>query len=332
MQVVGIVSEIKHPAGVYIREGAADPKAVAEAYIKSLIKSDGGSNSVAVAAAIVGAATVSSYVVPMSALAAIARYMLSPDRKIVRVKELDNKQPVVGSVARGGIVIPSKSLDGQYGDFDSPILHGLFSGRNEFKTVMEAEGGNVDLTLLDQHVANDVYRHYLGAPFSTGLHLPHPKDPAVLIPVRDYASGLLREVHGEWVQTFEALGAKAIVIGDSTSFKASAKGSKNVAGVGTVGAEMRGSYGNENIEESTYASGTFDPARAMANRRWIRDYPEITSIVDGRIHGNQTSWRRAIRVNAEFGVSSKVLGVFSAQLAGGYQRSYDFYVEFHPKG
>lgn len=163
------------------------------------------------------------------------------------------------------------------------------------------------------------------------MHLPHPKDPTVLIPARNYAEDLLRDVRSEWIRTFEALGAKRIVIGDSTALKGKLGGSKNVAGVGNVGVEMQATYGTSAVDDSAYVDGTFDPERAMENRRWIRDFPDILNIVEGRVRGTQSSWRRTVAVNASFGVSIDALAVFKGTGGFEYERTYDFFVEFHPK-
>lgn len=325
MRVIGIVTELRHPPGLYMREGIAPTEEVAKAW-----QAAGQAGAVAAGGALVagiwGAVFLGPLVVTLAAFIPayqLAHRLLSKPPPLVRVE---------GGLGSGeatepkAIVMASRLLGGAYSDYDSPLFHGLFRSGTELRKVMEAEGGNVDLVIVDQATANATFKHSSGGLFSTGIYLPHPKDPSVLLAARNYEKDLVTELRSEWVQTFEALGAKEIVIGEVTKSKAKASGSKD-----GVAAEMRAAYGTESVDASTYLPGTWDPTRAVHGRRLLRDSPLIWSIVEGRIHGNQLTWRRTIQVDASFGVDVGVLKLWSVGLKIDYEQKFDFFVEFHPK-
>lgn len=104
-----------------------------------------------------------------------------------------------------------------------------------------------------------------------------------------------------------------------------------------VEAEFHARYGTKNVNTSTFEQGTFDSSRAVSGRRWLGDHPEINAIVEGRIAGKQASWRKTVQTNLAAGASVDVLVLAAPSVSGGsvqarYQRTWDFYVEFHPKG
>ncbi len=318
-----------------MREGLAPPDEVAAAWSRTVAASAAAAATASsVGAAASAAAGVLGFLVAPYLVAPIAFAVFLPQwrnlflptkRPLVRVENAMGASASDETLARA-IVIASSLLGGDFSDYDAPLFHGLFGSKRELETVMRSEGGNVDLVIVDQGTARAAFTHFSGGQFSTGVHLPHPKDPRVLIPARSYDGDLLREVQAEWVEAFESLGAKRIVIGDATRVTGKLTASK-----ADVGGEMRAAYGASHVDESTYGIGTFDPERATRNRRWLRDYPEVWSIVNARISGNQVSWRRSIKVNASFGISVDALKLWSAGLEGGYERMYDFFVEFHAK-
>ena len=330
MRAVGIVSRLGVEPGLYTREGAAVPQAM-EVWNTHL------------------AAVRPTPDFPRFAKELAALYLLGPfGYELWKLWEKSRNPPALARVAEAQlpksgessarlphrvVLIPASALHRNFADFDAPIFHGLFAKEDVLQSLMEAEGGHSELLIVDHATANATYRHAGGAQLGLGLHLPHPKDPAVLIPVSNYSDFLKREAQTEWLQVFEALGAAKVVIADATNVSANAKGS-GANPAGSVSVEMRAAYGNSNVEESTYAPGTFDPGRARRGRRWLGDYPEILAIVEGRESGRQLSWRKTVKVNCSFGASVKFLSVATATKGGAslgveYERTYDFFVEFH---
>ena len=237
-----------------------------------------------------------------------------------------------GGILSEGIVVPAAMIVGYSSDYNNPIFYGLFPSRGDLETMMRAEGGNVDLFIVSQATASKYFQHHGGPAtrFSPGLHFPHPKDPDVLVPAQEYSKRLFEELRQEWVRTFEALGAKRIVIADTTEQTWHSKLRAKPQGV-DVAADLRIVYGEECVDESTYVDGTFDQERALRDRRWLGDHPEILSIVEGRVHGTQATWRRSVRVDTSFGVDVAVLNVVKASVKREVRRELVFYVEFFPK-
>jgi hypothetical protein len=233
------------------------------------------------------------------------------------------------------IIVPAALLAKDYRDYDDKVFHGLFASAAELETLMTQEGGNSELHIVDQGTANALFEHPGRGTFSRGLHLPHPKDAFVLVPMKDWDKRIKEEILYEWIRVFEALGAKNIVIGDYTNVKGGAKvAHSNPAG--GVEAQMRAEYGSSLVEVSTFEKGGFDPIRATENRRWLGDHPAITAIVEGRVSGQQASWRRTVEVDLACGVSVEVLALAAPSLTKvetdvKFRRKFDLYVEFHPK-
>jgi hypothetical protein len=211
-------------------------------------------------------------------------------------------------------------------------LYGLFPSRRELSRVLSAEGGNVDLWILSVKEAQGRFAHCGGdsGRFAAGLYLPHPQDPETLVPAREYSSVLRDQVLQDWVRAFEALGAASIVVCDTT--EAHVSGGANTASNGVnVTAELKAQYGSAVVRESSYSPGTFDVERALRGKRWIADFAPIQSIVEGRVHGRQLSYREKVTLDTSFGLDMAVLQAWGASIKGGYQRRLELAVEFYPK-
>jgi hypothetical protein len=329
MRVVGVVTKLGVEPGLYARRGVPEGELVSQW--------NSMSNAARLGVGLAGLVAVWYW--PISYGVYLVYEYLTKDGpgRIYRVEQaaLPSSNESTALLPSRVIFLPSSALLQTYSDYGDPVFHGLFDSAKLLRTLMSAEGGHSELLIVDQAMANATYRHAGGGRFSTGLHLPHPKDPAVLVPVRDFSEYMGVELRAEWVRIFEALGAKRIVIADST--KVSGKANAKVANpTGNVAAEMRATYGSSNVEESTYESGTFDPKRAATDRRWLGDHPEIVSIIEGRIGGRQSSWRRTIKVDCTFGASAEFLSLATATKGSAsfeveYHRTYDFFVEFFPK-
>jgi len=324
LRVLGVVSELQHSPGVYGRQTAVDSasldkaKEAYTAHYKTLLTLSG----VALA--------VSFEPLPLQFGRWLYRRAFAPPAPIERLGDSPPSVTADGPIGQA-LVIPAAFLQNDFRDYDDPHLYGLPGSSQRWKALMTAEASHVDLWIVSQATAEQSYRHFGGerARFSRGLHVPHPKDPTVLVPLEGIAQALLAEVRHEWVRAFEALGARRIVIADSTNAKGGGGGRAPVQGV-DVAAELRIKYGSSNVDEHTYGPGTFDPGRATAGARWLGDHPAIRNVVDGRVHGSQTAWRREQTVDAAFGLDVKALGAFGLGISGDYQRRFEICVEFYP--
>jgi hypothetical protein len=359
MRIVGVVSQLGVRPGLYAREGINDEEVagVWEQYknLATLLQSGGGATGRAAAAAAAATAaqavgrTAALFILPaftpILAGAGAALFVYGawdwiigrPSRTIRRVERamMPTTEESGHILASEAVVIPGKLLASDYRDFDSPIFHGLFESKRQLEQLMEANGGHTELHIVSQATANQVYGHPFGGRFKTGLHVPHPKDPKALVPLADMHESVKEEVVHEWGEVFEALGAKKLVIADTTGITVDAKGKHSNPGA-SVEAQMQLAYGSSVVETSTYAAGVFDPERASTGRRWLGDHPAIMKIVAGRVHGNQTSWRRTVKVDVTAGVSLDVIALAApskskGQLKAEYHRTFDFFVEFYSK-
>jgi|GEM_PF-3644130 len=336
MRVFGVVTELRHQPGVYGRRDAASAEqvdAAAEAWARQAASAGSAGVLSTLAAAASPLLTLGIPALAVVILAARAYRMWTSPTPIERLKDPLPDPDSQIDLAQA-LTIPQAFLGNDLRGVKDPHLYGLFQSNRQLRALMTAEGGHVDLYVLSQKTAREHFTHVggEGAHFSVGLHIPHPKDPRVLVPLATAAKDLLADLHCEWVRSFEALGAKQLVIVDKTQWS----GKANAAGVhpaaGDVAAELRGRYGSESVVEHAYGGGTFDPDRATRGLRWLGDYPEIRNIIDGRVSGNQTSWRRTQSVDASFGLDVRALGkAFGLGLEGNYSRSFEFAVQFHPR-
>lgn len=340
MIVVGVVSELRHAPGVYGRSdervGAAQQQALKEfAAAAAAVSARTTLSSVALAVSPILAGGLLA--AGVGVLGVAGWYLLtghsplqhSPLKRVGDVPRLPLNSP---DLARELLIVPGAFLGGDFGGHKDPYLYGLFGRATTMRSVFSAEGGNVDLWIISQTAASKHFSHYGGneARFSPGLHLPHPKDPKVLVPISDYSTRLYQEVRQEWIRVFEALGAKRIVVADTTDGKLGFGFRGKPQGV-DIAADLRATYGESCVDESRYAAGTFDATRARTGRRWLGEHPEIATIVEGRIDGRQESWRRTLTVDASFGIDVSVLTAVGASMSASLRRTIDFYVEFFPK-
>jgi hypothetical protein len=326
MRIIGVVSQLGFPPGLYIREGI-DKKVTEDAWQKYATSAFGAKVAVVM-------------LFPLGlGIPAVLLWEYIFNKKVPPIQRLETAiltEKSTPQLPNPAIYLPASGLLRKFSDFKEGIFHGLFQEEKELRTIMEAEGGNSELLILDQETANQTFTHAGGGTFSIGqLHIPHPKDISVLVPIESYSEYLKTELQAEWVSILSALGAKHIVIADATKATVKTTGDGTTV-AGSVALEMRASYGASNVEESFFGTGVFEPTRAVANRRWLGDHPVLLSIIEGRIHGQQLSWRKTVKVNISFGASVEVLSTVHAakvktNVETTYERVYDFYVEFHPR-
>lgn len=319
MKIVGVVSELRAEPGLYAR-----PFPERDRFVQEYLRWS-ASNGRAL---------------PESTLARSfveAAGRLSRQENPTRLRYLFRRtrmERVAGPISeRRSILLTTPLMWDVFADYREPLFHGLFRSIGDFRTVMTAEGGNVDLEIVDHRTANETWRRLGGGAFSPGLHLPHPKDPHVLVPANGYAPLLLEEVHAEWVSIFEALGAKRIEMAETTKTNMKARASVKVPTKGGADGEVELSSRYYNVKKSEYAHGTFDPERALARRRWIGDFPAINSAIEGRLAGSLSSWSQKIVVDTSFSVEVGVLKVVkgSVGVARTSTKTFEFSVVFYPR-
>ena len=349
MRVVGVVTEVRHEPGLYFRQGAwsaEDAERVWTSYVRSSQAWDvllGRIGAQAVGAVLAGgvasAAPVALLASPALVAAPLAYLAYLAYRRYSRRPFVRHEPRLMLGAGEASPCLPARSMVfpaagflGDFGDFDQSMFYGLFRTEADLQKAMKAEGGNNDLLIVGQEEAQRAFAHATDARMSPGLYIPHPKDPRRLIPLNGYAQHLLEEVLAEWVRTFEALGAKRVVIADTVEHAANAKVNAAANGIPTT-VELQAAYGVANIQESTFDAGILDESRAVSGC-WYGDYAQIRTIVEGRTRGRQLSWRKTVQVDASFGVNVGVLKQFDALGGSGaykYRRTYDILVEFHPR-
>lgn len=321
MRIVGVVSEAHHAPGVYGQGQQLDARTLER--IRSAQLARGMLTTLS-------ASLVAPQLIPLGFQVINA---LLANNEMKRLGPLPGETDSKLLPPAGGIVIPAaRARIGGLQAHRDPLFYGLFRSRRELRRSFSAEGGNVDLWILPISVAQDRFRHHGGVDgtFSLGLYLPHPKDPDVLVPAREFSQILRDQVLQDWVRAFEALGASKTVICDTTTARASTTVGTRPSGA-DVAAELKAQYGAEVVRESSYGPGTFDCVRACEGKRWIDDFAAIQSIVEGRVKGRQLSYRERVRIDLSFGLDIKALGTWEGMLDGGYTRTYELAVEFHPK-
>lgn len=223
--------------------------------------------------------------------------------------------------------------DGLNGDYNikDPIFKGLFDnvfqGEKAFEALMNSDGGS-SLIILERDNIPSKIKHLGGndGKFSTGLYCQHPKDVNTLLPLNNY-SGLIKSmVLEETIRSYEALGAKKILIEDRTVIDIAAKGKSN-----KVEAKTEMSLHHEILREKVYGKGTFDKNRAVENKLFIHDYPNIITVLEGRMKGNQLLEKFSERIDLGCGINTDVLGLFGGDVGFKFMRDWYFEVEFYDK-
>ncbi len=325
VRVIGIVSQLHHPSGIY---GHGDPL---DSDVRARITDIAAAQAASTLSSLLGAVAPVSGGAIVEIIGVLGRALVN-SKKIKRVADLPEFDPGMSTLApSGGILIPSALLALGLRVHADPVLYGLFNSSSQVRRTFFAEGGNVDLLILPHDVAAKHFRHHGGTTglFSRGLYVPHPKDPQTLVPARTAAQTLRDEMLQDWVRAFEALGAKTIVICDTTV--ARAEGKLQSTGTASLAAELKAQFGKAVVRESTYDQGTYEPGRALLNKKWLGDFPTIGAIIEGRQNGRQLTYREQVRIDASFGIDTKALRAWGASIKGGYNRSFELAVEFYPR-
>jgi hypothetical protein len=338
MRTVAIVPQLCVPPGVYVRKSVDAAEASFAWNLRSKVVHDlireYGHNPYAVAALMGLAAAGTPWPVLLAGHYLWKRHFATPEPLVVladaRLPERSN--PLIASRAA---VFPRGALAGSYLDYNEEIFHGMFKSSDDLKAVMEAFGGNGELHIVDQVTANEAFVHAGGGRFSTGLHVPHPKDPLTLVPIVDYQKAMQDEARAELYEIFAALGAKRIIVADTDTAKLKGK-VKVLNPGGTVKGQMEARYGFEHVTEHTYYEGTFDPDLALRKRRWLGDDKAVKAVVENRVHGAQATFREFVTVNLAVEGAVDVIALAAPSRtevkgAASFVQTWEYFVEFFPK-
>lgn len=264
----------------------------------------------------------------------IALPLVGIGKSIKAIKGRSNKISLQHEIDNQGkrIIIKNSSLDNNYNiDGDKEILYGLFdniqiSSNKAFEKIMKSNGGST-LLIIEKEIANKEYKHYGGSGyFSSGLYTLHPKDNKILIPIKNANDIIGSFILEETIRAYEALGAKSILIEDITEREANIGGKKeNISAKANMNAEKKV------LRRKEFGAGTFSPERALNDKLFIYDFPNIMSVIEARIHGNQLKEEFTESINLGAGLDIGVLNLFNANLDLKYERIWHFDVEFYNK-
>lgn len=265
----------------------------------------------------------------------ITKNKLTSDLLGIEVSEKENKNPlklvsrINGEIGKM-IIIENSGLEKNYYTKDH-LLYGLFDGfpENEevFKDLMSSKGGT-SLTIFEKKTLPDRFKHFSGinGKFSEGIYCSHPKDESLLIPLSNFDNTVKSLILEEIIRTYEALGAKKIVIQDLTKIDGQAGGSNAFGST-----ELKAGYQKEILREKEFGKGIFDTNRALDNKLFIHDYPAVMSTIEGRINGNQTKENFVETINIDLGIDLKVLKRFAFNSNFNYTKKWSFEVDFFDK-
>ncbi|KFC21120.1 hypothetical protein [Epilithonimonas lactis] len=230
------------------------------------------------------------------------------------------------------IVIPHHTLNDKFGiTKSSDIFYGLFdsfSNRDKaFEKFMKSKGGS-ELIIVERSSLPKNFKHFGGEYgfFHNGLYVTHPKDNNQLIPLEGSSELIKNLILEETLSAYEALGAKKIIIEDKTDLI----GNAGIFGKG-VKVDVNGNYSKNILREKTFGKGIFDPERALKNKYFIHDFPNIKTTITGRIDGNQTMEKFTETIILSAGLDIDVLSLYKGNANFKYTRKWSFEVEFYDK-
>ncbi|WP_312078318.1 hypothetical protein [Chryseobacterium sp.] len=246
--------------------------------------------------------------------------------KITIQEEFDTSHPI------RTIIIPHNSLNDYYNiEKEKDIFYGLFDDftfpSHAFEKLMQSKGGS-DIIIIERNSIPKNIKHFggLNGNFHTGLYCAHPKDENQLIPLENSNELLKNMILEETLSAYQNLGAKRVIIEDKTiiNFKGGFSKLKN-----KIDSNLE--YKKEILREKQYGKGTFNPEKALENKLFIHDYPNIKTTIEGRISGNQTLEKFTETVNLNAGLDVNVLSLYKGNLNFEYNRKWYFEVEFYDK-
>jgi hypothetical protein len=225
------------------------------------------------------------------------------------------------------IIIPNLSLAEDYSVKNEEILYGLFTNDNQFEKIMRS-GGNSILFIHERDKVPSNIKHYSGekGKFNYGLYCEHPKDKNILIPMNNYDEIIKDLILEETLRIYATLGAKSIIIEDITSVDV-------FNNTTAKGVDVNGNvkYGKEILRSKTFGKVAFNPDKVFENIYFAPDFPNIMTVAEARINGNQLSEEFSEKINLNVGLDIDVVGLFRNETNFNYERKWHFKVEFYDK-
>ena len=230
------------------------------------------------------------------------------------------------------IIIDDRNLNDYYYIKENlDLFHGLFDNNllknNAFKKIMKSYGGSC-LKIYQRNNLPKNLKHYGGheAVFNSGIYCTHPKDSQILIPLNNSNNLIKTLILEETISSYEALGAKKMIIKDITSIDSNIGG-----GDSKIKGNINGKYEKSILREKYFGKGIYDPERAKKSKMFIYDFPSIMTTINSRINGNQTIENFTENINLSIGLDIDVLNLFQANSKFEYNRIWNFEVEFYDK-
>lgn len=233
------------------------------------------------------------------------------------------------------LIIPNEGLNNNYSlSKNKDLLYGLLDGFNNsekaFETILNSKGGSELVIYEKSSISSE--RHYGGkyGKFNSGLYCEHPKDSKRLIPLENSNELIKTFILEEIIQCFEALGAKRIIIEDKTDIEVGL-GVKSPINGDHFESKMESNYNNRILRNKEFGKGTFDTERCFSNLLFIPDFPNIMTVINSRVYGNQTVEEFTESINLGANLDVNVLSLYKSQIGFKYNRTWYFRVDFYDK-
>jgi hypothetical protein len=322
MTFYGLVDAINVESGFYGRkEGINELKKNGESIIKDLIK-----NHPYISGAIIAVlgSTLAGLAFMASFLYTLLKGTSNQKSLIIKLSKLEVKN---NSENQKMIIIANKGLAGNYNTNGENFLFGLFKTNEQFETIMKSQG-NSNLIIFERDNLPDNIKHFgdVKGKFNYGLYCEHPKDSNILIPLLNYNELIKSIILEESLRVFSKLGAKSMLIEDITEVDVTDK-----LNTPSVNADVNVNVKTEKLREKEFGDGIFIPDQALNDTYFVYDYPNIMTVIDSRINGNQTREEFTETININAGLDIDVLKVFKNKLNFKYDRKWHFKVEFYDK-
>jgi hypothetical protein len=229
------------------------------------------------------------------------------------------------------LIFDNRILNDNYSfERQADLFYGLFdnflSEEKALETILKSKGGSILIIIERNALPRSMHFGGVSGRFNYGLYCIHPKDENLLIPLENSNELIKSLILEETIRAYEALGAKKILIEDTTIVNTGLGGAYN----GVVG-NLNVNFEKQILREKQFGTGIFDTDRALKDSLFIHDFPNIMTTIKGRIDGNQTIEKFSENVNLSVGLDVGVLNLFSVNANFEYNRKWNFEVEFYDK-
>jgi len=229
------------------------------------------------------------------------------------------------------LMFDNRIFDDEY-EFDkqSDLFYGLFDNfphkEKALETILKSKGGSILIIIERNALPRSMHFGGISGRFNYGLYCIHPKDDNLLIPLENSSELIKTLILEETIRAYEALGAKRILIEDSTTLNTGLTATQK-----DVSTNINVGYEKQVLREKQFGKGIFDPDRAIKDCLFLHDFPNIMTTIKGRINGNQTIERFSENVNLSVGMDVGVLNLFAVNTNFQFNRKWNFEVEFYDK-